>query len=164
MGYQWVDDDVDDDDGGQQPPKAADLPAPARQHMRKVEKERDELKKQLADIVASQRTVTVKSVVEAKGYDPRIAAFIPPSIETSDEAIGKWLGEYADVFAVKKTESSDSDDAGLPPDMVAAMQQMSSVAGNAHPVTKPQDLMAQLNAADTPEKLNALLRMNGAKI
>lgn len=163
LANQWINDDDfddDDDDSGQKAPEK--LPAAARKHMRALEKERNELKSRLDEIEKGQRKTTVKSVVEAKGYDPRIAAFIPSDVEASEDAVTKWLGEYADVFAVKKNDSDGSGVDQVDPGMVQAMQQMGMATNQAQMVTKPQDLMAQINGADTPEKLKAILRANGA--
>ncbi len=170
MGFQtvWVDDADDDgnDDGGTpQGAPQGQLPKQARAHLRSVEKERDELKQQLAEYKAGARKSTVKSVIEAKGYDPRIAAFLPNEVEASEDAVTKWLGEFADLFAVKNNQSNEGAPAvdAVAPEDVAAMRGLSAVTGTAQPVTKPQDLIAMIQSADTPEKLNAILRAQGNK-
>jgi len=171
VGYKWIDepDDDDGDDGqGQQqpPPGQQQLPAPARQHMRKVERERDTLKAELEALRAEKRKVGVADVVKAKGYDPMIAELIPAGVD-GDDAIGKWLDERTAVFAKTKVDADDNgSDAGqVPPDVAAALGTVSNLTAAAISPAKPADLLAQLNDPTlTPERLNALLRANGAKI
>ena len=169
MGYQWVDDDDDDEDQDAKPAKPADLPEPARRHMRKVEKENADLKKALADLSAAQRKTSVSDVVKAKGYDPLISGFIPSTVETSDEAIGKWLDEHSTVFAKTKTDDnageSDTGDAdAIPPDVAQALGMVTNISGTAQAPERVKDLMAQLNDPNlTAEKLDALIIANGRR-
>lgn len=169
MGYTWTDDDDDDDDEGQKSAKPADLPEPARRHMRKVEKENADLKKALADLSAAQRKSSVSDVVKAKGYDPLIAGFIPTTVESSDEAIGKWLDEHAAVFAKTKTDdnagaSNQEVDDTIPPDVAQALGMVTNISGTAQQPERIKDLMAQLNDPNlTVEKLDQLIIANGRR-
>lgn len=170
MGYQWIEDDDDDDgDDGQKQGKPADLPEPARRHMRKVEKENADLKKQIADLSAAQRKANVSDVLKAKGYDPIIATFIPSTVDTSEEAVGKWLDEHGAVFAKAKT-TEDTNDSGtddvdtVPADIAQALGMVTNISGTAQAPERIKDLMAQLNDPNlTPEKLDALIIANGRR-
>lgn len=165
--YSWTD-DSDDEDDDDKTPQTVELPEPARKHMRKMAKENQDLKKQLADFAAAQRKTSVSDVLKAKGYNPLIADLIPSTVETSEEALGKWLDERAAIFAKVQTDDStpppDGDDGGLPPEMTAAFNAMGNVASNAQPAGKQADILAQLNSPTlTRDQLDAIMRAGGAK-
>lgn len=172
MGWQWVnepeDDDDDDQDQGQQNVK--DLPAPARKHLRQVEKRSQELEKQLNELRASQRTNNVTDLVKAKGYNAKVAALVPPTVEASDEAVSKWLEEYKDLFAGDKQPEDQGQGAagevdmdGVPPDVAQALAQLSAASGGSVTPTKPADLEAQIKGAKDWGVLKTLLEANGVQ-
>lgn len=72
-------------------------PAELRKALKRAEKERKDLEKQLNEIRAAQREQSVKSVLETKGVNAKIAKFIPSDVSTPDQ-VEAWLNEYADVF------------------------------------------------------------------
>lgn len=169
MAYVWTDDSDDDDDNpGQNPPAKVELPAPARAHLKKLEKELKELREQNATYLASQRKNSVGDVLKAKGYDPTIADLIPSTVETSDEAIGKWLDERAHIFAKMKTPDADdsatSDTGSIDAETAAAFSLMGNVTSNAQTANKATDLLARLNSPNlTRAELDKIMRDGGAK-
>ena len=79
--YDEYEDDFDNNDGG---------PANLRKALKKAEKQRTELEEQLSSMKANLRDRSVKDVLETKGVNPKIAAFIPREMETSEQ-IATWL-------------------------------------------------------------------------
>lgn len=102
-------DDFDDDDFEAE---TSNGPAELRKALKKAEKERKELEKQLNEIRAAQREQSVKSVLESKGVSPKLAKLIPGDV-TSPDQVEAWLSEWADVFvpqapaSVQETEEVD---------------------------------------------------------
>lgn len=89
-------DDPEFNEEGQQQQK----PNPMREHLRKLEKENKALKEANEKALAQLRQRTVSDVLTAKGYKAKVAKLIPADVEPTDEAVGKWLEEFADVFGV----------------------------------------------------------------
>lgn len=71
-------------------------------------KEAKQLREELAGFRNAQRQQTVAGVLKAKGL-PESAARLYSGDDTSEEAVGKWVDEYADIFGA--TRSGEVDDA-----------------------------------------------------
>ncbi len=89
-------DDEFDDFGDE----GTDVVKQLRKVNRTLEKRAKELEQELKGLQSQTRQRTVKDVLQAKGINPKIAAFIPQDIDTSEDAINGWLSEYGDVFGV----------------------------------------------------------------
>lgn len=84
-----------------------------------IKAQNEELAKQLREFQAKERTSTVANVLKARGL-PETAAKLYTGDDTSEDAVGKWLDEFADVFGTQ-----------------AAPQQQGAVdAGTAQAVTR----------------------------
>jgi hypothetical protein len=167
----WIDDPSDDDTEPETTtPPGPQLPNKARQHMRKIEKENQELKDKLAKLELSQRKTSVSEIIKAKGYDPKISAFVPKEIDSTDEAVGKWLEDFGGLFA--KTGAEDTQDAkedegkddAVAPDIKAALAQLSNAASGGMTPKMLADLDQQMKNAKTEEELFAIMRKQGAPI
>jgi hypothetical protein len=89
-----------------------------------------ELEEQLNGLSASTRERSVKDALNSRGLNPKIAAFVPKDIEPTDEAVGKWLDEYGDVFGAAPTGGAvDAETQQSLTDMDATMQEASTPAG-----------------------------------
>lgn len=64
----------------------------------------DEALKELGTFRAERRQSSVADVLKAKGL-PASAAKLYHGEDVSEEAVGKWLEEFADVFGVKSNEN-----------------------------------------------------------
>ena len=85
----WQDDeDFDFEETGRQPSES-DLLKQLRKELKNKTKALSELETQLSSVRASQREATIKTVLESKGVNQKIAKFIPSDIETSPEGNGK---------------------------------------------------------------------------
>lgn len=108
MANQYDDFDFDEDDAVETDSSA---PANLRKALRKAERERKDLEKQLNEIRAAQREQSVKSVLESKGVSPKLAKLIPSDVTSADQ-VEAWLSEWSDVFspaAPQQTEPQEVD-------------------------------------------------------
>lgn len=170
MGNQWNFNDPDDDDdndnqGGNS--NQGELPKAARAHMRKLETELKATLKQLADIQAQQRQVSVSDVVKAKGFDPKVADFVPTDVNGED-AVGKWLDERSSLFMKATTSNTPAAETPpeevLPQDVMDAMAALGNITSNATSPARPADLMAKLSDPKlTRDELDSIMRAGGAK-
>lgn len=145
MANQYDDDDSYDEavDNG---------PANLRKALKRAEKERETLKEELAGLKSNLRQRSVKDVLETKGVNPKIANFIPSSIE-APEQIAAWLDENADVFGFaapqsETTETTEND---------AAIQRIESATNNAMTPGRDADLFNKIASASTKEELAQLM-------
>ncbi len=98
MANQYNDYDEDDDFDIEEESGPANL----RKALKKAEREAKQLRDELTSLRSESRTRTVKDVLETKGVNPKIAAFIPADADTP-EKVALWLDEYSDVFGLPST-------------------------------------------------------------
>lgn len=139
-------DDYEDDE--------VDSGTQAMRQLRKADKAKAkriaELEEQLNSLSASTRERSVKDALEGRGLNPKIAAFIPKDIEPTDEAVGKWLDEYGDVFGATPKAEVDPESMSALEDMDAVMQQASTPAGR-------EQIEQRIADAKSPEELMTVL-------
>jgi hypothetical protein len=148
---EW--DEFDDDDDEVQPDDRG-APKALRAALRKEKAERKALEEELGKIRSDLRSRSVKDVLNSKGVDPRIAAFIPADAE-GEEGIVKWLGEYGDLFGLGQADE-DTVDVGEVSDNRRAQAAQSGSAPS--PDT---DLMAGISGSASPAELQAALQKLG---
>jgi hypothetical protein len=167
--WNAFDGDEEDNNGQDAGPKAL------RDRLKSLEKENRELKEQNTTLSKRVRTTSVSDVVKAKGYNPKVAALIPADIEASEDAIGKWLEEFADVFSLKKTEETpattaevedaSSDDGSVGDDVADALSAIANVSSSSITPTRQSDLLKQINDPNlSQDKFLDLLRANGVQV
>ncbi len=120
---------------------------------RALEKRAKELEQELLGLKSQTRQRTVKDVLQAKGLNPKIAAFVPADIDTSEEAITNWINEYGDVFGATQAESQPTQQS---PDVTAAARINNMVATGQAP-SLDTDAMSKVMQAGSREELDALL-------
>lgn len=121
---------------------------------RALEKRAKELEQELLGLKTQTRQRTVKDVLQAKGLNPKIAAFVPADLDTSEEAINNWINEYGDVFgAVTQAENQPTQQS---PDVTAQARINNMVATGQAP-SLDQDSMSRVLQAKSREDLDALL-------
>jgi hypothetical protein len=145
MATNYTYDDEDDD-------TSTDVVAQLRKVNRTLEKRTKELEQELSGLKTQTRQRTVKEVLQAKGLNPKIAAFIPQDIDASEEAINQWVSEYGDVFGapVQQQEETQTPD-------VSALARINNVVATGQPPSVDEDAMAKVLGAKTREELDALL-------
>jgi hypothetical protein len=118
-------------------------------------RENKELKQKLTTVEADLRREAVARVISAKGLKPKVAKLIPADVDPTDDAIGKWLEEWGDVFGVDNlkvevepeskppVENSGEDDMTNQQyaERLAAMGRATSAGG---PPMKDEDVLKKL--------------------
>jgi hypothetical protein len=146
MATNYTYDDEDDD-------TSTDVVAQLRKVNRALEKRAKELEQELSGLKTQTRQRTVKEVLQAKGLNPKIAAFIPQDIDASEEAINQWVNEYGDVFGAPAQEQEEAKPAAD----VSAHTRINNVVATGQPPSVDEDAMAKVLGAKTREDLDALL-------
>ena len=100
MATNYYDDEEDDD-------TTTDVVGQLRKVNRALEKRAKELEQELSGLKTQTRQRTVKDVLQAKGLNPKIAAFIPQDIETNFRDIisstEELFQDFRDLAKSKKT-------------------------------------------------------------
>jgi hypothetical protein len=148
-------DDEFDDFGDE----GTDVVKQLRKVNRTLEKRAKELEQELKGLQSQTRQRTVKDVLQAKGINPKIAAFIPQDIDTSEEAINGWLNEYGDVFG--STQNANSEQASNNNSLdVSANARINQVVSTGQVPEVDSDAMAKILAAGNADELNRILGLN----
>lgn len=150
MATNYYDDEEDDD-------TTTDVVGQLRKVNRALEKRAKELEQELSGLKTQTRQRTVKDVLQAKGLNPKIAAFIPPDIDSSEEEIVKWVNEYGDVFGIQTP--SEEKPAEKSPE-VQAQARINNLVSTGSAPDVDEDAFAKIAGAKTREDLDALLGLN----
>lgn len=147
---QYDDDDLEFDADA----SGSDLVKQLRKQVNELSKALKERDTQLEEFLVQSREQDIADVLSEMGVNPKVAAFVPDSVEDVDD-LEQWLGEYGDVFGIGLVgdESSTLDE-----ESVRAAELMSAVEEGGIDPEVGQDLAARIAAASTPEELQALLR------
>jgi predicted RNase H-like nuclease (RuvC/YqgF family) len=149
MATNYEYDDEDDDintDGG-------DVVKQLRKVNRTLERRLKELEVEADTLKVQTRQRTVKDVLSAKGINPKVAAFIPKDIDTTEEAVSAWLAEYGDVFGVQQsTEETQAKETASD-----AQRRIQNVMQSGTPPQVDEDSLAKILNASSASDLNALL-------
>jgi hypothetical protein len=141
---EWYEDDdfleEDDQTGGLQNLRKAD---------RAKSKRIKELETELEGLRSLQRQSVVSSVLNERGVNPKIAAFIPSDVANDSESIGKWLDENGEVFGVQsQVEKPMVDQENL-----STLRQIDAAIGSALSPDDVNDLFSRLNNAQSADEL-----------
>jgi hypothetical protein len=147
-------DDEFDDFGDE----GTDVVKQLRKVNRTLEKRAKELEQELKGLQTQTRQRTVKDVLQAKGINPKIAAFIPQDIETSEEAINGWLSEHGDVFGVNS--NANSEQASNNSIDVSANTRINQVVSTGQVPDVDSDALAKILSAGNADELNRILGIN----
>jgi hypothetical protein len=121
---------------------------------RALEKRAKELEQELLGLKSQTRQRTVKDVLQAKGLNPKIAAFVPADIDTSEEAINNWISEYGDVFgAVTQAENQPTQQS----QDVTAQARINNMVATGQAPNLDTDSMSRVLQAKSRDELDALL-------
>jgi hypothetical protein len=121
---------------------------------RALEKRAKELEQELLGLKSQTRQRTVKDVLQAKGLNPKIAAFVPADIDTSEEAINNWINEYGDVFgAVTQAETQSTQQS----QDVTAQARINNMVATGQAPNLDTDSMSRVLQAKSRDELDALL-------
>jgi len=142
--------DDEDDDFGNEP---QDVVKQLRKVNRTLEKRLKELEVEATTLKTQTRQRTVKDVLTAKGINPKVAAFIPQDIDTTEEAVSAWLTEYGDVFGVQQspeeTQAKNST--------TDAQRRIQNVMESGTPPGVDEDALARILNATSAADLSSIL-------
>ena len=141
--------DDEDDDFGNEP---QDVVKQLRKVNRTLEKRLKELETEATTLKTQTRQRTVKDVLSAKGINPKVAAFIPQDIDTTEEAVSAWLTEYGDVFGVQTSEETQVKNASTD-----AQRRIQNVMESGNPPQVDEDSLARILNATSAADLSAIL-------
>lgn len=149
----------------EQAPDAAVAPKFYRDYMDKVSKQLQVLQDKNDSLEKAQNQQAVKDALTAKGYAPQAAGLYTGSPDKLDD----WLSANGAALAKTGGEAVEPGQGvqGTPqtvvsPESQAAMQQMASAGVDGVAATSGEDqLNARLNAADSQEEFNAIMREAG---
>jgi hypothetical protein len=150
MATNYEYDDEDDD-------TTTDVVGQLRKVNRALEKRAKELEQELSGLRTQTRQRTVKDVLQAKGLNPKIAAFIPQDIDSSEEAITSWVNEYGDVFGIQTPSEEKPVQTNAE---VAAQARINNLVATGTAPDVDEDAFAKIAGAKTKEDLDALLGLN----
>lgn len=158
-----IDDDLDlEDDMFEEPQRSRrvsgdDTLKKVRRAERAKEKRIKELESELTSLRNFQRESVVKSVLNEKGVNPKIAKFIPADIEVTNESISAWIDQNADIFGLQPVNQSPISDEDL-----GALRSIDAATSNALSSEMQNDTMSALmNAQSTDEILSLIFGAEG---
>lgn len=156
---QWDDDD-DDLDNEEQRSQDSTAMRELRKADRAKAKRIAELEAQLTSLSGAARERTVTEVLQARNLNPKIAAFIPADVEATEDAVGKWLDEYGDVFGVATQAEPSEEEAQA---TLAQLRQIDTMASGLHVPPGVTDLAAKIASVNSKEELDALIFGGGVR-
>ena len=121
---------------------------------RALEKRAKELEQELLGLKSQTRQRTVKDVLQAKGFNQKIAAFVPADIDTSEEAINNWINEYGDVFGAVTQAENQPTQQSLD---VTAQARINNMVATGQAPNLDTDSMSRVLQAKSRDELDALL-------
>jgi hypothetical protein len=152
----YEDDDFDFEDTSSN--QNNDLVKQLRKAAKQKDKELQELKAQYEGLSKAQRERAIKDVLEARGVNKKISAFIPQDIDPTEESLSKWLDDYGDVFGIQAQESNQNV---VDPAQAAAYKKMNNVVESGLTPDAGDDIMRKLMSANSKEELDEIIRQSG---
>ena len=148
MATNYDEDDFFDEDNEPQ-----DVVKQLRKVNRTLEKRLKELEVEATTLKTQTRQRTVKDVLSAKGINPKVAAFIPQDIDTTEEAVSAWLTEYGDVFGVQQP----AEETRAKETASDAQRRIQNVMQTGTPPGVDEDALAKILNATSAADLSSIL-------
>lgn len=153
-GNDWEDDNGNNNGNDQNGPRAL------REAFNKLKEQLDEQKATNEKLAAENRSNTIGTILTSEGYNPKIAALIPQTIEASKDKLTAWLDENAELFPKNATPpatpvqpiSAASEETGG-----GAEDRMGAAVALGLPPDQIRNLEAEMAAAKTPEELDKVM-------
>ena len=136
------------------------LPKKLRAKIEELSSKVKELSEENSSLKASQRKANLNQILEANGFSPKVANFMPSDLELSEETIKAWLDENGDVFSgARLSADTETRQTSAPPTAPDAQVRMEMAEiGPESTITVPADLEARMSSAKTMDELLAVLR------
>jgi hypothetical protein len=152
----YEDDDFDFEDSSSN--QNNDLVKQLRKAAKQKDKELQELRAQFEGVSKAQRERAIKDVLEARGVNKKISAFIPQDIDPTEESLSKWLDDYGDVFGIQPQESNQNV---VDPAQAAAYKKMNNAVESGLTPDSGDDVLRKLMSANSKEELDEVIRNSG---
>ena len=152
----YEDDDFDFEDSSSN--QNNDLVKQLRKAAKQKDKELQELRAQFEGVSKAQRERAIKDVLEARGVNKKISAFIPQDIDPTEESVSKWLEDYADVFGIELGQNQRTN---VDPADIAAYKKMTGTADAGLSPERGADVMSRLMNANSKEELDDIIAQSG---
>lgn len=151
MSNNYWNDEEDEDTQDAIPQTEADLVKQLRKQLKLKDKQINELQGENQSFKKVNRESAVKSILEKKGVSAKASNLILKDIEgeVSEEAVSKWLADYAEVLNIKvdpKPETPETSD-----DNRAALSQQDNLTAGAKTPTNTTSLEAKLDDPNMSE-------------
>jgi len=147
-----------EDDEDEVTTESNDVVKQLRKANKQKEKELSDLKSQFETLNKQQRERAIKDVLEARGVNKKISAFIPQDLDPTEESLSKWLDENGDVFGLDTTESNQPVVDQATQD---AYQKMNKLTGQGITPDSGDDVYRKLMSANSKEELDEIIRQSG---
>ena len=147
-----------EDDEDEVTTESNDVVKQLRKANKQKEKELADLKSQFETLNKQQRERAIKDVLEARGVNKKISAFIPQDLDPTEESLSKWLDDYGDVFGLDTTESNQPVVDQATQD---AYQKMNKLTGQGITPDSGDDIYRKLMNANSKEELDEVIRQSG---
>jgi hypothetical protein len=147
-----------EDDEDEVTTESNDVVKQLRKANKQKEKELADLKSQFETLNKQQRERAIKDVLEARGVNKKISAFIPQDLDPTEESLSKWLDDYGDVFGLDTTESNQPVVDQATQD---AYQKMNRLTGQGITPDSGDDVYRKLMSATSKEELDDIIRQSG---
>jgi hypothetical protein len=147
-----------EDDEDEVTTESNDVVKQLRKANKQKEKELADLKSQFETLNKQQRERAIKDVLEARGVNKKISAFIPQDLDPTEESLSKWLDDNGDVFGLDTTESSQPVVDQATQD---AYQKMNKLTGQGITPDSGDDVYRKLMSANSKEELDEIIRQSG---
>ena len=147
-----------EDDEDEETTESNDVVKQLRKANKQKEKELADLKSQFETLNKQQRERAIKDVLEARGVNKKISAFIPQDLDPTEESLSKWLDDNGDVFGLDTTESSQPVVDQATQD---AYQKMNKLTGQGITPDSGDDIYRKLMNANSKEELDEVIRQSG---
>jgi hypothetical protein len=137
-----------------------DLVKKLRAKIDELSKSAKELQAENDALKASERKRSVATVLESRGYNPKIAAFIPADLDPTEENLSEWLSEYGDVFGGASPEQEDNQPARIVNDAAQAdaIRRMGAAESGSMPsIQASNDVLAAIAEAKNMDELMGIL-------
>lgn len=144
--------EYDDDDFNDEP---TDVVKQLRKVNRTLEKRQKELEEELGSFKNQARQRTVKDVLTSKGINPKVSAFIPEDVATSEDAINEWLNENGELFGVNQTNAPEGK--ALPSVDLSAQSRINNIVSSGEAPLVQEDSLAKILNAKNADELNSIL-------
>lgn len=157
----WEEEDEDDFDDM---PKSQDA---IIKDFRKRERAKDKRIKELEEKVSAfdkiNRESSLKTILEKKGVPAKASHFILKDLdgEVSEDAVAKWLDDYADLFNIKADPNAEGTSQVSDSDKSALAQQDEFTQGAKSPNSLGESMESKLDAIDDEEAFWRFVNSNG---